>query len=213
MDQNVKINTLKTFAKRFGTDKLSHGYIPHYAKHIPNRLRTMLEIGCCQGASLLMWDGFYGDDTDIHTIDLFEDPKHISERAARRMEFITHKGDQSDLAFLSTIRTRFEMIIDDGSHNSDHQAISFKHLFVNNLVSGGWYVIEDLHCCREAFYWNNNPRIKSKKDTMLGFAMEIALPTGKIECGMFDDHELSVIVPLIDELYLYDEKIMFIKRK
>ncbi len=217
MDKNVELieMQLTQLAQQYGTDKLEHGYMPHYALHMPDTVRAMLEIGCCQGASLRMWDAFYGLDTDIHTIDLFKDPKHLSARAARREEFITHVGDQSDIEFLSRIRERFDVIIDDGSHNSDHQVISFKHLFVNNLVSGGWYVVEDMHCCLEEFYWNNNPDIMGIGDTMLGFAeMWLRFP-GKqiIECGMFEEHERDTIASLIDEMYLYDNKILFIKRR
>ena len=59
-----------------------------------------------------------------------------------------HIGEQQDGQFLRNVTRscgdQFDMIIDDGSHDQDHQRVSLEYLFPY-LASGGFYVIEDLH--------------------------------------------------------------------
>lgn len=196
------------------TDKVEHGYMHYYAKYLPLMCRTMLEIGAGSGGSLMMWNDLYGSDCDIHVIDLFKDPQHASRRWCERNEFITHAGDQSDYNFLYTVKEQFELIIDDGSHNSDHQEISFKHLFVNNLVSGGLYVVEDLHCCKDPFYWNT---VTKYEDTIL-WALKNYLATGALNNEYFREAENELYTNLIDRVIVADagdatEKIAFIWKK
>src|SRR6185503_3154696 len=159
-----RLIALDTLAQIYQTDKREHGYLPHYEKYLPDKCRWLLEIGVAHGQSLHLWNDLYGTDCEISAIDLFEDPEHKSPRWCRRNEYIPYIEDQSDTNFLYTLRTKFEVIIDDGSHNADHQWISFKHLFLNNLRSGGLYVTEDLHCNKEPFYCQS---IKRFEDTML----------------------------------------------
>ena len=56
--------------------------------------------------------------------------------------------DQSDReelqAYAGHIGGKFDIIIDDGSHASHHQQVSFATLF-RHLADGGLYIIEDLH--------------------------------------------------------------------
>ncbi len=56
-------------------------------------------------------------------------------------------GSQDDPAFLRSVIDEMgspDIILDDGSHVSDHQKISFETLWPL-LKVGGLYVIEDLH--------------------------------------------------------------------
>ena len=65
------------------------------------------------------------------------------ENAGIKTEF----GDASDYTFLHKIKSKyreFDIIIDDGSHLTNHQKKSFQYLF-NILGKTGIYVIEDLH--------------------------------------------------------------------
>src|SRR5437667_7839904 len=95
-----KIENLMQLARIYKTDKLDHGYIPHYASFLPETCSNLLEIGVAKGGSLQMWNDLYGTDCEIHCIDLFKDEKHVSPRWCRRHEFVPYVGDQSDLQFL-----------------------------------------------------------------------------------------------------------------
>lgn len=143
------MNDLSYLAQKYGTDKLQHGYIPYYEKHLPKEPGRLLEIGCFKGASLRMWREYF-PAAELHTIDLFHENKQPDDI----FNLHCHKGSQSDLNFLKSITQKFDVIIDDGSHNSEDQIISFERLFHHNLIPGGVYVCEDLHCCKEEFYRN-----------------------------------------------------------
>ena len=200
---------LEYLANKYGTDKIGHGYIPHYETHLPSNPGKILEIGCLNGASLRMWKEFF-PDTEISVIDIFKDKNNISKEDIEKEGFAAYKGDQSDINFLYTIKDMFNVIIDDGSHNSHHQQISFKHLFVNSLCSGGIYVVEDLHCCKEKYYWGNH--VKSFKDTILSVFHEY-LKTGKFENDFFNETENRIFNELVADLKIYDDKIAFIRRR
>ena len=52
-------------------------------------------------------------------------------------------GSQADAGFLASIADA-TIVVDDGSHQADHMAFTFKHLFPA-VLPGGCYVIEDLY--------------------------------------------------------------------
>jgi len=172
----------------------------------------MLEIGIASGASALMWKEFYGaDELDLHYIDLFINPEFVSPAWAKNRNITPHIGDQENLSFLSTIHEQFEIIVDDGSHNAQSMLISFKHLFVNNLISGGIYCIEDLHCNDLPFYYGGD--VKSFEDTPKHMFKEY-LQTGKIDNVYFNEGESKVFESLITSVtFGADDKIVFITKK
>lgn len=139
-------------AIKWGTDKSSqgkpqpHSYMGYYAKHLPLNPRKLLEIGCAQGKSLRMWRELF-PNCELHTLDLFEEFPEPTDIEG----VICHKGNQSDVFFLKTL-PRFDVIIDDGSHNSTDINTSFYYLWMHHLVKNGLYVIEDLHCLKEHYF-------------------------------------------------------------
>jgi hypothetical protein len=57
-------------------------------------------------------------------------------------------GSQADPAFLARVNGEFgpfDIILDDGSHKTHHQIISFGALFRDALKDGGCYMVEDVH--------------------------------------------------------------------
>lgn len=199
-------------ATKTGTDKLQHGYIKSYAQYLPDKCRSLLEIGIAEGRSALLWDMFYGKDVlDLHYIDLFLNPDFVNERWCRNRGIMPHAGSQSDVEFLSTIKNKFEVIVDDGSHNAAHQLISFKHLFLNNTKEGALYFIEDTHCNKEEFYWGEG--VTQFEDTPI-FMFKHFLQTGKIRNLFFNTAESEQFEDLIKWVRIEcDEKLIIIKRK
>lgn len=143
MDKN-----LAELATKYKTDKLDHGYIPFYESTLPKNPKRILEIGVKQGASIRMWKEYF-PDTEIHGLDLFE------EFPVPDIEGVFfHKGNQIDYRVLEELRKfDFDVVIDDGSHNSRDQMISFFGLFSKHCI----YYIEDLHCCDDEFYRQGLP--------------------------------------------------------
>ena len=140
---------LLALAKSRGTDKVDHGYIEHYARYfgaIRRRVRTVLEIGIggyanerAGGESLRMWRDWFPKSV-IHGIDV-EDKAWLAGPRIR-----VHRGSQGDVDFLERVAKEIgplDVVIDDGSHRSEHVLTSFRTLFPH-LRAGGTYVIEDL---------------------------------------------------------------------
>lgn len=200
---------LEELAGKYKTDKLEHGYLPHYQQHLPAQCRSMLEIGAAQGFSALMWRDYY-PDCDIHLLDLFLNPDFVSVKWCREHFFVPHQGDQGSLKVLATIQEQFDVVIDDGSHRADHQLISFKHLFFNNLVSGGLYAIEDCHCNPLPFYWGEIVRFE---DTPL-FMFKHLKETGELINPYFTGEEIEIYKSIIDRIEILEQdKLILIWRK
>lgn len=143
-------NTLEELALMYGTDKNAsgHNYMPFYEKWLPKNPKKLLEIGVHEGRSIQMWLKYF-PDTIVHGLDLFSenDPPFQHERV------VWHKGDQRDWKILELLRKEdFDVVIDDGSHNSRDQMITFFGLF-----NGKQYYIEDTHCCDDPFYQDGIP--------------------------------------------------------
>lgn len=149
--------SLESLAAKYGTDKLQHGYIPFYEQRLPKEPKRILEIGVKEGRSLAMWAEYF-PNAEIHGLDLFEE--HIESDVFNAIiknycigNIILHKGNQCDWRILEELRKYdFDVIIDDGSHNSRDQMITFFGLF-----NGKHYFIEDLHCNEEDFYSQGLP--------------------------------------------------------
>jgi hypothetical protein len=140
-------STLEDLAALHGTDKLVHGYLPHYRRHfeeLRDRPLKLLEIGIGPGGSLKMWRDYFAQ---AQVIGL--DNRDKSEISGERLTVL--RGDQSDPGLLRRILEQvggLDIVIDDGSHVSSDVLASF-HVLFPALPVGGWYVIEDLHTS----YW------------------------------------------------------------
>lgn len=207
---NKRLELLNKLADEFGGDKQGHGYLPYYAEYLPERCDSLLEIGVAKGQSALMWNAFYKDECDIWLLDLFKNPDFVNPRWCRKRFFVLLEGDQSDLEFLGTINKKFSVVIEDGSHRSDHQIISFKHHFVNNLGSGGLYVCEDMHCCNDPFYWGGD--VKKFEDTILHMLKEYQ-SSKLIKNKYFNWGESEVFQNIISRVEVINDKIAFIWKK
>jgi cephalosporin hydroxylase len=102
--------------------------------------QRVLEIGVKGGGSTALWKQLYPSATVVGM-----DIKLRSWLSDDGVIYV--EGDQSDPAQLTTIANEhgpFDLLIDDGSHVSDHQAISMRTL-LGHVRAGGLYVVEDTH--------------------------------------------------------------------
>ena len=142
--------TLQEIGLKYGTDKAyAHHYCDFYEQFLPNPSQftgRILEIGIKDGASLRMWRDYYPSAKEIVGIDI-EKPKPI-------FGCNVHQMDQCDVNALHQLG-EFDIIIDDGSHMTLHQQISFNKLFYTQLSRIGCYVMEDLHTSFYPAYINS----------------------------------------------------------
>lgn len=121
------------------TDKAYfHKYLDFYAKYLPKRdfKGRLLEIGVLDGGSLRMWREYY-PKAEIVGIDIQE--PNIDLPGVTQLQV-----DSKDILALKELG-KFDVIIDDGSHMTLDQQLSFYWLYYNQLNKDGLYVIEDIH--------------------------------------------------------------------
>jgi hypothetical protein len=129
-----------------------HHYFDIYTKHFGryrDRPIRMLEIGVFRGGSLRMWKNYFHADSTIVGIDI--DKSCQAHEIADQNVFV-RIGSQADAHFLDEVNSEFgpfDIILDDGSHKTHHQIISFGALFRSALKDGGCYMVEDTH----SNYW------------------------------------------------------------
>ena len=144
---------LPEIGKYHGTDKgdESHTFMglsaldvyEKYFRPLRDDALSVLEIGVKDGASLKLWQSYFKNG-EVYGIDIDPACKQL-EGGRIRVEV----GSQDDLDFLGSCfgeTTRYDIIIDDGSHINSFTIASFEFLFRNRLNPGGIYIIEDLAC-------------------------------------------------------------------
>jgi hypothetical protein len=137
------LGLLEYIARKHGSDKLGHGYLKHYKRHfksLRHTTRKLLEVGVGAGASLRTWKDYF-PKAEIFGLDIADRRSHEEDRIK------IFQGDQNDPAVLAEIAARwgpFDIIIDDGSHVSEHIITTYFSLFPR-LKANGLYVIEDLY--------------------------------------------------------------------
>lgn len=121
--------------KQYGTDKLGHGYAPHYERYLdPLRTKALLEIGVNTGASLRAWRAWLPPAATVTGLDI---------NASDPIPNVTLI--QGDVTYPATAAPlpMYDVIIDDASHVARDISMALDLLW-EHLNPGGWYVIEDL---------------------------------------------------------------------
>lgn len=102
----------------------------------------ILEIGLGNGGSLELWRKYFGKDASIFGLDVV-DLKYLESESDSKI-FIGTQADQKLLRDIAGAMDSLNFVIDDGSHFSKDQILSFEALFPL-LADGGFYIVEDTH--------------------------------------------------------------------
>lgn len=139
-----------------------------YFNPLKKKKINILEIGIDTGNSLKFWKNYFSNKSKIVGLD-------IKKYNFNDNNIFTYQGRQEDKFFLSTITKkfkRFDIIIDDGSHNCNDIIASFNYLF-DYLNDGGIYIVEDLQTSYFPRY--NGSRLNLKKNnTSMNFLKNLA---------------------------------------
>lgn len=148
---------LDSFACKTKVDKGSwgHNYTKQYSQFFsPLRKKPirLLEIGFCHGISAVLWEKYFTNpDARFFFIDIDRTGFRFLDRISRRSQLDMVDQSNNELnEYINKIGGNLDIIIDDGSHHTQHQIYSFKVLFPH-LKSGGIYVVEDLF----GSYWKS----------------------------------------------------------
>jgi len=148
--------TLDEIAIKHGTDKATthpvagHGYAPHYDRlfsPLRDKPIKLLEIGVGGGESIRTWLDYF-QVASVFGVDIVSctNPWNTPEsNADARYTFV--QGDQGSASFWEEFVSKYsgawDVIIDDGSHYSNHVIASFDSMW-RHVNYGGMYCIEDL---------------------------------------------------------------------
>ena len=204
---------LNELANKHATDKGTsdahysrHGYAPIYEdylskwRHEPIR---MLEVGVCMehttgGQSIAMWQEYF-TEARIYTFDIVDMSEHILIKDSPKVSFF--RGDQSNRKdFEQMYETfggeEFDFILEDGSHEHEHQIISLGALF-KYVKSGGYYILEDMSIPeRKVCCIRNDETFK---------VIENYKNTGKLESEHFTSDEIKYLEEHIDYVHIYED--------
>jgi len=179
---------LVELAVQYGSDKAQLGYMPLYEEHFQrfglsaDNVRNILEIGTNKGSSLRIWAEFF-PNAQVHGIDITRQYEIASNLDHPRINtHLLNQGSKSELeAFVDHVvkDTKFDIIIDDGSHDQYDQQLSLSMLF-GSLRNGGLYVVEDIITGEN--WWDSNlynkRRIRPTRTIMQEFEQTGRLPEG-----------------------------------
>ena len=143
MDSRVDLDIVGVVENtdKSSTVRIAWDYLRHYERLFEDYRHQpihVIEIGVFGGASLRMWKWFFSR-AELTGIDINPACQaHAEERV--RIEI----GSQDDPELLDRvcIANPPTIVIDDGSHTSEHRIATFQHVFPL-LAPGGIYVIED----------------------------------------------------------------------
>lgn len=124
-----------------------------------NKSPRVLEIGVLGGGSLEMWSDYFGVGSKIVGIDI-----NSACKKYERQGISICIGSQNDEKFLRRVVDEygpFDIVIDDGSHLSEHQITSFECLFPK-MNKNGIYLCEDVHSSYLPF-WNGKMCVGEKR--------------------------------------------------
>lgn len=163
----AEVTRLCELAQKYGSDKcpaIFHGYTPFYDELLRGRdVKRVLEIGIGSvatmshmdnyqpGASLRMWHDYF-PEADIWGLDNDDNvlaPRGDDDGTGRIHDL---QCDQSSaLSLIDTVGwfydadiRQFDLIIDDGSHIVEHQALTANTFIPKLLAPNGVYIIEDI---------------------------------------------------------------------
>jgi 8-demethyl-8-alpha-L-rhamnosyltetracenomycin-C 2'-O-methyltransferase len=134
----------------------AHQYAKDYEQLIDTNIENLLEIGIGADWSRPDWKDPLGNcgsirgwleylpNTTIYGFDI----KDCSPDLKEKSQFKMLMGDQSKIEDLNKLKDSIpdcDVIIDDGTHISAHQIMTFSTLW-GKVKPGGYYFIEDIHC-------------------------------------------------------------------
>ena len=151
--------TLTELAKKYSSDKFfRHSYLQTYERILGHRkVHRLLELGIgyadlmkpflpegvpyCHGSSLRMWSEYW-PEAEIWGCDIREDTL-INEGNIRSV--VCDQSSPSSLnQLVITTGGNWDVVIDDGSHQYQHQ-INTAHLLLPHMAAKGVYIIEDTY--------------------------------------------------------------------
>jgi len=182
--------------KKYNTDKRNRHieYLDKYEElfaPLQDKEINFLEIGVLAGESMKLWNDYFPNG-NIYGIDVFNrtELQEVKDNLSKfsnvvsveKVDSCGYEGDSVDERdkYLDTIDEGFfDIIVDDGLHNSQHQIATYYN-FISKLKPNGMYIIEDIK------NWDNHLQ---NLEEFFGDKIEIT----KFPMRQYDDNIMGVI--------------------
>jgi hypothetical protein len=203
------MNTLDELFLKHSSDKGidCHNYSKYYEMFfgpIKDSNVKLLEIGIFAGASLRAWREYFPNG-EISGIDIRGDYEYLIDEGCKAT-YVVDQGDMNQLiAFNEAHRNEFDIIIDDGSHEANHQIQTFEILFTG-LQKGGMYIIEDELTSYDKSRWGKNANVWDRIRQMVG---EVSI-NGKVSYDCLCSNKVGEIHKYENNLNYYERNIEWI---
>ena len=207
----IKLNSLDELFHYYGSDKANiflkknsagHGFSKFYTKHLQNfknKKINILEIGSFAGASAAALNKYF-PESKIFCFDInISNFKYHSDRIYVFGLDITNKKNVSktlEKIFNKFKFNKFDLIIDDGSHNLSDILISL-NIFFKLLKNNGIYVIEDF---KFPNYFDYN---RNTDDILVDQLLEKLKNKEHFQSKYFSNDEQSFLMNSISDISTY----------
>lgn len=130
--------------EKYDTDK-HKGEFPHSKMYdtlfapLRDKPISLLEIGINRGGSVRLWEEYFFE-ASLYAIDVRQ--RCLREASDRTTVDLVDQSNANALRAYAEKRGDFDIIIDDGSHMTGHQILTFDTLWPH-VKPGGIYVVED----------------------------------------------------------------------
>ena len=143
--------TLDELCNKYKTDKGSElpngnnyaNFYENWFSKIQMTSTHICEIGVEYGKSLSVYYDYF-KNAEIFGLDINDKSVYENDRIKT---FIFDQGNENNLnsfiSYCKLLNIKFDIILDDGSHDVEHQQLTFGKLFPL-VKNGGLYIIEDL---------------------------------------------------------------------
>jgi len=197
--------------KKYGTDKLEHGYADFYEGYfgpIRESVESFLEIGVYKGASMRVWLDYF-PNAKVWGLDDGCWQKSWDFGTVRAEVLLT---DQALRAGLSAVLERtggdYDVVLDDGGHTMWGQQVSLACL-LPGVKSGGLYVLEDLHTSFVPVVGYSTDGVllqayATGSDFPLTTTHEVLSKWPEVKSDYMTQDEWDVAVSLVGEVDIYD---------
>ncbi|MBN2258311.1 MAG: class I SAM-dependent methyltransferase, partial [Anaerolineaceae bacterium] len=111
---------------------------------------SLLEIGVQNGGSLEIWGKYFLNAEKIIGCDIDQKSDQLKFRDNRISVVVGDVNTDKSEGIINKLAYGFDIIIDDGSHQSSEVIQSFSRYFPH-LKTDGVYIVEDMHTS----YWSN----------------------------------------------------------
>lgn len=197
------MNRLSKLANKWKTDKGTsygdaHGYTEFYQQFFEKYEHPkIIEIGVLDGASIHMLNEFFDGDCEIWCCDWNADyANNVKDLKNVHFHWIDAGNKESIENFRKSVENiRFNIIIDDASHQSQHQfnLLSGLHTL---LSDDGIYIIEDIHFSR----WNEGGYNNDLTNPPL-FFINFMWPSNQLT-----EEENTELLDKIDNVFIFGRK-------